>query len=234
MAALWRVPLFLLLAGGASASMLAPAAVAPAGAEFAVARSFFYAGLLGVLLVTLVVVARAGRAAERDALRQLLALLAALVLLPAVLAVPFHHAVANTSFVNAYVEMVSCLTTTGATLFEPGRLSGALHLWRAQVAWMGGLAMWVAAAAILAPLSLGGFEVTTSGEMGQGARRLPSLSEAAPHARLARAAGRLAPVYGGLTLVLWLLRMAAGEAPLDAAIHAMSTLATSGISGSTG
>ena len=47
---------------------------------------------------------------------------------------------------------------------EPGRLSVAEHLWRAQVGWLGGLIMWIAAAAILAPLTLGGFEVTARGE----------------------------------------------------------------------
>jgi trk system potassium uptake protein TrkH len=41
---------------------------------------------------------------------------------------------------------------------------------------------------------------------------------------------RLVPIYGGLTLVLWTLLVLAGEKGFVAACHAMSTLATSGIS----
>ena len=65
-------------------------------------------------------------------------------------ALPFHEAVGNTTFLNAYVEMVSALTTTGATLFpEPGRLAAPLHTWRATVGWLGGLFIWVGAIAVL-------------------------------------------------------------------------------------
>ena len=44
--------------------------------------------------------------------------------------------------------------------------------------------------------------------------------------------GHLAPVYAGLTLVLWGLLSASGMGPTEAAIRAMSTLSTSGIAGS--
>lgn len=234
MTRLWQLPLVLLLAGAFCVSMIVPAAVALAAEEFATARAFFYAGLMGTLFVALIAVARGGRPPERESVRQLLSLLVVFLLLPAGLAVPFHEAVRTTSFLNAYVEMVSCLTTTGATLFEPERLSPALHLWRAQVAWMGGLLIWTAAAAILAPLSLGGFEVTASGEPGRADARQPASAAASPQMRVARAARRLAPVYAVLTLVLWLLLMALGKAPVPAAIHAMSTISTSGISAGDG
>ncbi|HBT00169.1 MAG TPA: potassium transporter TrkH, partial [Citreicella sp.] len=99
------------------------------------------------------------------------------------------------------------------------------------VGWLGGLLMWVAAAAILAPLTLGGFEVTASGEPGQsvaaGSARRDMFD---PSQRLATTASRLVPVYVGLTGALWLLLLIAGDPPLLALIHAMSTLATSGIS----
>ena len=171
MRSLSRTPLLILLAGIASASMIAPAAVALAHEEFHDARSFFYAGIVGLVLTTLIGIAQATRTHYRSAPRQLLALLATFLLLPAMLAVPFHEAVRTTSFLNAYVEMVSSLTTTGATLFAPERLSAAEHLWRAQVGWMGGLLIWVSSAALLAPLTLGGFEVTASGEPGQSVDR---------------------------------------------------------------
>ena len=67
--------------------------------------------------------------------------------------------------------MLSCLTTTGATLFDrPQLLSEPLHLWRALVGWMGGLMVLVTAFAILAPLNLGGFEIGQAGAAGPARR----------------------------------------------------------------
>ena len=235
MARLYRLPLFLLLTGVVALSMYLPAAVARIDGHHHIARTFFYAGTLGLILVSLVAVARWGRPPERDTLRQLLSLLGVFLLLPAAMAIPFHEAVRTTTFLNAYVEMVSCLTTTGATLFEdPARLAPPLHLWRAQVGWMGGLLIWVAAASILAPLNLGGFEVTASAEPGQGEGRQPQMHSAAPATRLARAAARLAPLYIGLTGALWVMLMILGERAIPALVHAMSVMSTSGISATGG
>ncbi|OSQ48620.1 potassium transporter TrkG [Marivita geojedonensis] len=231
MALLYRLPLLLLLTGLASASMIVPAAVALWAEAFHDARSFFYSGLVGLIFCTLIGLALANRPHNRNAIRQLMALLGSFVIVPAVLAVPFYEAVQTTSFLNAYLEMVSSLSTTGLPLFAPERLSMAEHLWRAQVGWMGGLLMWVAAAAILAPLNLGGFEVTSLGEPGQdvvaGAARRDTSN---PASRLARSAAVLAPTYALLTLALWVLLLVVGDTPFVALTHAMSVMATSGIS----
>ncbi|KUF12342.1 TrkH family potassium uptake protein [Pseudoponticoccus marisrubri] len=231
MAAIRALPFVLIVLGLASVSMIVPAVYARVLGEYHDARSFFYAGLLGGILTALVGMALANREHNRHALRQLVGLAAVFVFLPVFLAVPFHEAVRNTSFTSAYFEMVSALTTTGATLFEPGRLSAPEHLWRAQVGWMGGLLMWVAAAAIMAPLALGGFEVTASGEPGQadlqGAAR-SAVSD--PGQRLWRSVEALFPVYTGLTAALTVMLLVAGDPPLVALSHAMAAMSTSGIS----
>jgi trk system potassium uptake protein TrkH len=225
-----RLPLFLLLMGGASVAMLAPAIYALVLEEFHDARAFFYSALIGLIGTSFVALALANRDHNRSALRQLLALLGGFVFLPVFLALPFYEAVRTTSYLSAYFEMVSCLTTTGATLFDHARLSAPEHLWRAQVGWMGGLAMWIAAAAVLAPLALGGFEVTASGAPGHSSGQGASRSGTAdPAQRLIRSAQVLTPIYGGLTLALSVLLLIAGETPLVALIHAMSVMATSGI-----
>lgn len=231
MALLFRLPLLLLLTGLASVSMIVPASVALWTEAFQDARSFFYSGLIGVIFCALVGLALANRPHNRNAIRQLLALLGSFLILPAFLAVPFYESVQTTSFLNAYLEMVSSLSTTGLPLFGPERLSMAEHLWRAQVGWMGGLLMWVAAAAILAPLNLGGFEVTSLGEPGQdvvaGAARRDTAN---PASRLARSAAVLVPAYALLTLALWVLLLVTGDTPFVALTHAMSVMSTSGIS----
>lgn len=231
MSRLVELPLLLLLAGVASLSMWVPAIYALALEHFHDARTFFYAGLMGMIFVLFVSLAQMGREHNKNPLRQLLGLLVAYLVLPAFLAMPFQEAVRNTTFVNAYFEMVSSMTTTGATLFAPDRLDPAEHLWRGLVGWQGGLLLWISAAAILAPLTLGGFEVTAASEPGQtfatGAARR---DYADPRQRLARACASLIPVYVGLTASLWVMLMALGDTPFIALMHAMSTMATSGIS----
>ncbi len=231
-ASLMQLPLFLLMFGVVSASMMVPALHALVRDNETTARAFFYAGLLGMIAFVLIAVAHAGRKPRHGALGPLMSLFSAFVILPAMLAVPFLEALPTTRFVNVYFEMVSALTTTGATMFDdPARLNDTLHLWRAQVGWMGGLLMWVAASAILAPLHLGGFEVTAQAEPGRREAAFSNRVGKIDHrARLMRICRALVPVYAGLTLLLWLLLMAGGDRPLVAICHAMSVMATSGIS----
>ena len=227
---LMRLPLFLLIWGVAALSMVIPAAHALVRDNHAASRSFFYAGLIGLIVVTLIALATANRPSRHSPIGQLLSLLATFVLLPVYLALPFYDAFPTTGFLNAYFDMVSAITTTGAELFaDPSRLLPSLHLWRAQVGWMGGLLMWVAASAILAPMSLGGFEVTTQGEPGRGDEG-PMEARADPRRRLVRILRTLAPLYIGLTAVVWVLLLISGETSLIALCHAMSVMATSGIS----
>lgn len=232
---LTQLPLFLLMFGIGSMSMFVPAIFALLADRHADSQAFVYAGLLGTVAFLLIGVAHAGRTPRQGALGPLLSLFCAFVFLPAGFAVPFVEVLPTTRYYNAYFEMLSALTTTGATLFDdPSRLSPTLHLWRAQVGWMGGFLMWVAAVAILAPLNLGGFEVTAQAEPGRRETGLYSTVPLTPHQRIGRALHMLAPLYGGLTLLLWVLLLATGQEGLAALCHAMSVMATSGISAGTG
>ncbi len=230
MQALIRLPLIVLIAGVGALAMLVPATVAAAAEDFETARPFFYGAILFLTLCALLGLATAQYVPRNGARSHLLALLATFVVLPVMLAVPFAEAVPNTRFINVYMEMVSALTTTGATLFDPDRLPMAVHVWRGLVGWLGGFLMWVTAFAILAPMTLGGFEVTSAQEAGAGAMRRDVRDDIDPTARLLRYTLRLLPIYVGLTAILWLLLVLAGDPPAVGAIHAMSTLATSGIS----
>lgn len=228
---LLRLPLFLLLIGLTAASMIVPALYAVVADDLDAARAFFYAGLLGLIAFSLIAVAHAGRQPKLGTMGPLLSMFSAFVLLPVLMSLPFQEALPTTRFINVYFEMVSAFTTTGATMFHnPERLSDTLHLWRAQVGWMGGLMMWIAASAILAPLHLGGFEVTAQAEPGRWAGNSSARAPTDQRARLIRVAKALVPIYAALTLTLWLLLIGSGEVPLVALCHAMSVMATSGIS----
>lgn len=229
--AILRLPLFLLIWGVASLLMWVPATHALILDDHQTSQSFFYAGVVGLMMVTLIGLSMGNRVPRYGMLGQLLSLLATFTVLPLFLAVPVHDALRTTSFLNAYFDMVSAVTTTGADIFgDPSRLRPSLHLWRALVGWSGGLLMWIAASAVLAPLSLGGFEVTAKGEPGRGGKSGTAMDRGDPRRRLVLVSGALAPVYTGLTLTLWVLLMMTGEASLTALSHAMSVMATSGIS----
>lgn len=224
--------LFLQMAAVAALAMYIPAFFAVSQSDFHAARAFFYSATLFLFLIAMIGLAMANSRPRLDARNQLLSLLGAFALLPVMLAVPFNEALGTTSFFNAYFEMVSSLTTTGATLFdEPDRLSATLHFWRAIVGWLGGFLAWVMAAAILAPMNLGGFEVSSTDTAGQGAHHFTQISKVATASeRMLRFGAMLLPVYTGLTLVLWIGLILAGDVPFVALSHAMSTLSTSGIS----
>ncbi|MBF9031532.1 TrkH family potassium uptake protein [Rhodobacterales bacterium HKCCE3408] len=226
-----RLPLLVMLVCIAAVAMMVPAAVASLGDYDREARAFFYTSLLVLVVAGLAAIAAQGTRPARTAAAQLIGLFAAYLLLPAVLALPVVEAVRDTRFLNAYFDMLSCLTTTGAEIYEVDRLIPAVHLWRGLVGWLGGFMIWVTAMAVLAPLNLGGYEVSSEARL-HGEIMLPSGETWATdqRQRLARTISRLAPIYIGLTMVLWVLLVMSGQGPLISAIHAMSTLSTSGIS----
>ena len=226
-----ELPLFLLACAGAGVSMYVPAIHAAATGESTEARAFFYAGTLGLILVSLIGIAMSGRISRHGPLGPLLSLFSVITLMPIYLAVPLFDILRTTTFFNAYIEMLGAITTTGALIFDdPERLANPLHLWRAQVGWMGGFVMWVSAAAILAPLNLGGFEITARAEPGRADFVSNRMLRADIRTRLHKAILALFPIYAGLTILLWILLLVAGDSSLTALCHAMSTMATSGIS----
>ncbi len=221
----------MLIYGVASLSMIVPALHGGASRSLETARAFFYTGIFGVVIFLMIVIAQASRQPRHGTVGNLLSVFATFVFLPAFLALPLYESLKTTSFLNAYLEMVSAITTTGATVFDnPDRLNGTMHLWRAQVGWMGGLVMWIAASAVLAPLNLGGFEVTAQAEPGQRESRFSMIGRTDPRDRLLRILKALLPIYLGLTVLLWVLLLISGDTSLVALTHAMSIMSTSGIS----
>ncbi len=228
-----RLPLLVTLIGVGGLAMLVPASHAAATGAGKIAEVFFFGSALTLLLALLIGIAMANRLRREHPRRHLAGLLGLFVAMPLLLAVPFHQAVGNTTFFNAYVEMVSSLTTTGATLFEPfDRLAPPLHTWRATVGWLGGLFIWVGAIAVLAPMALGGFEVRqrapSEAVVAVGFAQINERADLSQRVRVH--AAQLIPVYTGLTLLLWAGLIVAGDQPAVALAHAMAVLSTSGIS----
>ncbi len=230
-----ELPLLVLLMGLTALSMWLPAAHAAILRDHDIARAFFYTGVIVLILTAMIGIATVNQSARNPARANLTALVAAYAVLPVLMALPIVQALPDTSWSNAWLEMISSFTTTGATLYAPDRLPPSVHLWRAQVGWMGGLFILVAAVAILAPMTLGGIEVISGRVPGRGAEGLSQITATAdPARRVARQAVAILPVYAGATVALWVALLMAGQPNFPALLHAMSTISTSGISPSGG
>ena len=215
--------------------MTGPAAVSLAANDPATARIFFHAGLLVTLFAGIAGLALLNPGNQAAPARRLLQFAAVLAGLPAVLAIPVFAAVGSAGVIDAYFEMVSCLTTTGASalqglpaasapivndlavadVFTAGAapLPEGVIFWRAQVAWMGGLMIWLAAAEIFAPLGAAGFEIVGQRRQFSGLAPTGSMGARGPDPRQ-RSAFRLAALYLVLTAALWGLLMLTGDPPV--------------------
>lgn len=232
---LWELPLLVLLSGITALSMWLPAAHAVILRDHETARAFFYSGIILLILVAMIGIATIHQRARNPARANLAALVLAYVVLPVIMALPIVQALPDTHWVNAWLEMVSSFTTTGASAYDAARLPPSIHLWRAQVGWMGGLFILVAAVAILAPMTLGGIEVMSGRVPGRGEEGLSQITATAdPARRVARQAAAILPVYAGITLALWVLLLMAGQPNFPAFIHALATVSTSGITATGG
>ncbi len=225
------LPFLVILMGLAAVAMLLPAAHAAVARQFDVGRAFLYSALMLLVLTGMMAIATANRRPRPSPRRHLMVLVGSYAVLPLVLALPITQSMDGISTWDAWFEMLSAFTTTGATLFAPEALPETVHLWRSLVGWFGGFFILVMALAVLAPMNMGGVEVATGRTPGRGvAGAMPVTRIADQGQRITYYAVMLFPVYGGLTLALCIGLLVAGDDGLVALCHAMAVVSTSGIS----
>jgi trk system potassium uptake protein TrkH len=229
MAWIRSLPLFVQILGFAIVLMYFPMAFAIRLQDWDVARTLFYYTTFLLILLSLVAIAVSGYNARNTARHYLVTVFAAFLVIPALFALPFDFLIPSIGYFQAYFEMLSCLTTTGATLFDdPSLVPAPLHLMRALVGWIGGFFILVVAISIFAPLQIGGFEIFAAGRGWQKSTTQMARTDATK--RLTRYSRQIFPVYLFFTSLLALALLMAGERTLVAVSHAMSILSTSGIS----
>lgn len=236
-----RLPVLVLAGLAVALAMLIPAAHAEAVGDRRIALIFTGSAGASLVLGTMLGLATAATPAAAPSRGVLGTLLSVYAGLPLVCALPFAAVMPDTGLFNAWWEMLSCLTTTGATLYAAELVPPTLHLWRALVGWLGGLFILVAAIALMAPVRVGGFEImdrsTGNDERfkrpGGAAEPRPGRDHAAPPGdpalRLMRWGLAIAPLYAAATGALWLGLMMTGDHALNALIRALGTLSTSGV-----
>jgi trk system potassium uptake protein TrkH len=137
-------------------------------------------------------------------------------------ALPFVLSGIVPTFTDAFFESMSGLTTTGATVIAgldhapPGVL-----FWRGLLQWIGGLGIIVMAIAVLPMLQIGGMQIFRTEGFDTTEKILP---------RATQISGSLTIVFASLTIICAGFYKAAGMGTIDAAIHAMTTVATGGFS----
>ncbi len=229
------IPVFALMLAILAAAMLAPAFKAATLGEWRIARTFLYAALFTGTVAATLGFAMAGARAAGGARRELGLFLAGWLVIPVFAALPLMLITPAIGLRGAIFEMIAAFTTTGGTVYgDPAALPGAVHLWRGTVGWLGGLMALTAAYVVLAPRRLGGFEIEAA-TWRLGPRRQSAtvyLGAATPplETRVMRALRVILPVYLGLTVLCGLLLSASGQSELEAIVHAMAILSTSGIS----
>ena len=135
---------------------------------------------------------------------------------------PFLLSNIEMSFIDAFFESTSGITTTGATVIE--NLEAKSHgilIWRALLQWLGGVGIIVMALAVLPMLSIGGMQLFKTESYETPDKVVP---------KAASFAAGISIVYITLTVIWALMLWGAGMPMFDSIAHAMTTLATGGYS----
>ena len=136
--------------------------------------------------------------------------------------IPFLIEMPSQTFSQLYFEMMSCLTTTGATVLTgldhlPLSLNGCF------LSWLGGMGLIVLSVAILPLLGIGGSQIIKAETSGP-------LKEQKLTPRIADTAKALWLIYFGISLACAVAYHMGGMEWSDAIMHMMTTVSLSGIS----
>jgi len=143
---------------------------------------------------------------------------------PMLCTLPLLLALPNMTFIDAYFETMSGLTTTGATVMSGlDALPMSLNLWRHELNWIAGMGIIIFAVAILPMLGIGGMQLYKAETPG-------SVKESELPPRIAQTAKALWIVYAGITLACIISLKLVGMNWFDAICHAFAAMSLGGMS----
>ena len=142
--------------------------------------------------------------------------------LPIFAAIPLSVGTLQLSYIDAFFEAMSGITTTGATVIVglDDAPRGVL-LWRSMLQWFGGVGIVIMAFAVLPALRVGGMQIFKSEAWDMSEKFI---------ANAATYSAALSYIYVFFTLACFFCLWAAGMPGFDAINHAMTTVATGGFS----
>jgi trk system potassium uptake protein TrkH len=144
--------------------------------------------------------------------------------IPVFCTLPLLYYFPGMSFIDAYFEAASGLTTTGATVLSGlDQLPMSINLWRHELNWIAGMGIIIFAVAILPILGIGGMQLYIAETPG-------SVKESDLPPRIAQAAKALWMVYAGISVACIFSLKLAGMSWFDAVCHAFSAMSLGGFS----
>ena len=135
---------------------------------------------------------------------------------------PFIFSDLNFSFINAFFESMSGITTTGSTIISNlDEMPKSILLWRAILQWLGGTGIIIMAITLMPIMNVGGMQLFKISNNDSSEKILPKSKEIAL---------RLIYIYISLTLLCGLTYKIFGMSFFDSLTHSMTTIATGGFS----
>ena len=224
------LPLVISLLAFLVMTMLIPATYGLIFGEVHQGRTFLYAVILGLFSLTFIWLAVRNNPKLSKRHTDLWSLLAFFIIFPIALAVPFQESLQSGKIIDAYLDLVSVITTTGLKVYPDSYLTLTLVVWRVCLGWICGFLMWVFAWSIFAPLNLGGFELLEIKGNQEAASKKGFIDRSRlPSEKFWSEAVRLVPVYVGITVFCSIALLISTREPSFAVLRAMSTVATFGI-----
>ena len=183
------------------------------------ADNYLYGAVVTLIAGGGCVAASTGPRLAGDFRSAILAILLWWIIAPVFAAIPFMFSMG--SFLDAYFEAVSALTTTGAWLSNKAAIESASGmLWRGQLQWLGGLASLAIAAAIFIRPAFIGIDTL-----------LPPFSRGDRASYLRAIRNATVGFFGAyllLTTTSFIIQMLLGAPVLDAAVISMSAVSSGG------
>ncbi len=135
---------------------------------------------------------------------------------------PFIFSDLNFSFINAFFESMSGITTTGSTIISNlNEMPKSILLWRAILQWLGGIGIIIMAITLMPIMNVGGMQLFKISNNDSSEKILPKSKEIAL---------RLIFIYSSLTFFCGLTYKIFGMSLFDSLTHSMTTIATGGFS----
>ena len=135
---------------------------------------------------------------------------------------PFIFSNINLSFVDAFFESMSGITTTGSTIItDLDNTPKGILIWRSILQWLGGIGIIVMAITVLPLLNIGGMQLFKMGSTDTTEKILPKTREIT---------FIISIIYLSLTIVCGISYWSVGMNIFDSIAHSMTTIATGGFS----
>jgi len=225
-----KLPIFIILLIFTAVIMFIPSIFGLIINEYEAARSFFYYGLLILLISFFLAVASLNRAKSSPIRSQLLIVISSFVILPIFFMLPLLKLLPNFDAHSLYFEMVSAFTTTGLTgLYMVEHISSTVLFWQVLVAWFGGVFIWTLYLAIFNSLGINNIFATNDIKLIREVHFMEKRQFHHSEVFLKTLFVVLVP-YTALTIVLWGILKLSGDSTFISLSHSMSTMSTSGIS----